>query len=210
LAETAQRLGRARRALEGEVSALLARAVWLDPGGFAWLDMAPLAAAADETALRALAALLACVAGAVYPPRLDGIERLLVELRGGMVRGRTLGGCVVAPRRGGVLVCREPAAVAPPVAIRSGGSTLWDGRWMLRLPPDASAGWTLGALGADRVQICVFDVPGAARPALPAVRDRDGVLAVPRLGFLRDAGYAGAILRFRPSRPLTGGGFAVA
>ena len=59
---------------------------------------------------------------------------------------------------------------------------------MLRLSLDTPAGWSLGALGADRVPLCVFDVPGAARPTLPALRDRDGLAAVPRLGFFRDGG----------------------
>jgi tRNA(Ile)-lysidine synthase len=210
LADTARRLGRARAALEGEVAARLARAVWLDPGGFAWLDPAPLREAAEEIALRALAALLACVAGTPYPPRLEGIERLLGELRGGLARGRTLGGCVVVPRRGAVLVCREPEAVAPPVLVLPDDGVTWDGRFMLRSPPDAPAGLSLGALGADRVPLCVFDVPGAARPTLPALRDRDGLAAVPRLGFFRDGGLGGALLRFRPARPLTQGGFTVA
>jgi tRNA(Ile)-lysidine synthase len=210
LADTARRLGRARVALEAEVAALLARSAWLDPAGFAWLDPSPLAAAAAETALRALAAVLACVAGAAYPPRLDGIERLLAELCGGLARGRTLGGCLVAPRRAGVLVCREPEAVAPPVLALPGERVTWDRRFVVCLPPGAPPEWSVGALGADRVPACALDVPGAARPTLPALRDRDGVVAVPRLGFFRDGGLGGGVLRFRPSRPLTAGGFAVA
>jgi tRNA(Ile)-lysidine synthase len=214
LADTAARLGRARAALESEVAVLLARAVWLSPAGLAWLDAAGLVAAADETALRALAAVLACIAGAPYPPRLDGVERLLAEIRGGLERGRTLGGCLVMPRRGSVLVCREPEAVAPPVAAAPGGSLSWDGRFALRLPATAPAGLTLGALGRDRIGMCVLGVPGAARPTLPALRDREGVVAVPQLGFFRDAaaarGLAGGSLRFRPSRPLIQAGFAVA
>ncbi len=209
LADTASRLGRARIALEGEVAALLARVAWLDPGGFAWLDPAPLRQAAEEIALRALAALLACVAGTPYPPRLDGIERLLGELRG-LARGRTLGGCVVVPRRGSVLICREPEAAAPPVLVLPGEGAAWDGRFVLRLPPDAPGGLSLGALGAERVTLCVLDVPGAARPTLPARRDRNGLAAGPRLGFFRDSGLGGALLRFRPVRPLTQGGFTVA
>jgi tRNA(Ile)-lysidine synthase len=211
LADTARRLGRARAALEGEVAALLARAVWLDPAGFAWLDPSPLGAAPDEIALRTLAALLACVGGATYPPRLDGIERLLAGLREGLARGRTLGGCLVAPRRRLVLVCREPEGMAPPVLALPGQATAWDGRFVLSLPPTAPAGLTLGALGQDRTGLCVEGVPGAARPALPTLRDRGGPVAVPRLQFFRDAtaerDLAGTSLRFRPIRPLTAAGF---
>jgi tRNA(Ile)-lysidine synthase len=212
LAETAARLGRARAALEGEVAALLARAVWLDPAGLAWLDPAALAAAPEEIALRALAAVLASVAGTPYPPRLESIERLFGELRRGLERGRTLGGCLVTPRRSLLLICREPASAAPPTMAVAGESLTWDGRFVLRLPPSAPAGLTLGALGPDRLGICVLGCPGAARPTLPALRDRDGVLAVPPLGFFRDAAAKraldGAILRFRPSRPLAQAGFS--
>jgi tRNA(Ile)-lysidine synthase len=212
LAETSARLGRARAALEGEVAALLARTVWLDPAGLACLDAPALGAAPDEIALRALAAVLACVAGTPYPPRLDGIERLCGDLRRGLERGRTLGGCLVTPRRGSVLVCREPAAVAPPAAAAPGESVIWDGRFLLRLPPTAPAGVTLGALGADRIGLCVLGYPGAARPTLPVLRDGDGVAAVPHLGYYRDAaverGLVGAMLRFRPSRPLVQAGFS--
>jgi tRNA(Ile)-lysidine synthase len=194
LAETAARLGRARRALEGEVARLLARAAWLHPAGFAWLDPAALAGAPDEVALRALAALVACVGGSPYPPRLDGTERLLAELRQGLAAGRTLGGCRVLPRRGRVLLCREAEAVAAPVAAAPGARVHWDGRFVLRLPAAAPADLRLGALGAADEIEAPLGTPAVARPALPCLRDGDGIAV------------AGARLRFRPLRPLSGGG----
>jgi hypothetical protein len=102
--------------------------------------------------------------------------------------------------------------VAPPAGAAAGEGVTWDGRFVLRLPSTATAGLALGALGTDRLGMCVLGYPGAARPTLPALRDREGVVAVPHLGFYRDAaaqrGLAGAILRFRPSRPLAQAGFA--
>ena len=72
----------------------------------------------------------------------------------------------------------------------------------------------LGALGRSARGLCVEGVPAAARPALPALRDRDGLVAVPRLRFFRDAAaerdLAGMAVRFRPARPLTAAGFPAA
>jgi tRNA(Ile)-lysidine synthase len=193
LADTAQRLGRARAALERELAVLLARAAWLHPAGFAWLDPAALAPASDELALRAVAAVIASVGGAPYPPRLEGVERLLQELRAGLAGGRTLGGCLIVPRRGRVLVCREPEAVAASVAAPPGERTSWDGRFVLRLPPGAPPGLSLGAGGA--AQGAAEGVPAPARPTLPVLRNAAGPQARPAP-------------RFRPDRPLTAPGFA--
>ena len=97
LADTARRLGRARAALEGEVAALLARAAWLDPAGFAWLD--PIAAWRRARRDRA--------AGARRGTRLCRRHDLSAAPRrhraaagancaAACPQARTLGGCVVA------------------------------------------------------------------------------------------------------------------
>jgi tRNA(Ile)-lysidine synthase len=212
LAATASRLARSRAALESVVAALLARAAMLHPAGFARLDAAALAAAPAETGLRALAALLALVGGGGYPPRLARLERLHGELMAGLRGGRTLGGCRILPRRGGVLVCREPAAVAPPMPVAPGATAVWDGRFRLCLPAGAPAGLTIGALGAARIEGAAA-LPAVVRPSLPALGDDKGVVAVPALRYVR-AGLDGSwltpgSLRWRPSRPLTGAGFTV-
>jgi len=118
----------------------------------------------------------------------------------------------VLPRRGRVLVCREPALAAPSVAASPGATVAWDGRFALRLPDDAPGGLTLGALGTER-PAAARDIPPAALTTLPALRDEAGIAAVPHLGFWR----AGAALDrrgtpgpfFRPARPLTRGSFTV-
>jgi tRNA(Ile)-lysidine synthase len=211
LAETAARLGRARRTLEGAVAALLAAAVLMHPAGFARVDAAALAAAPDEVALRALAAVLVTVGGDAYPPRLERLERLYHAWREGLGGGRTLGGCRVLPRKGGVLVCREAAAVAPPVAAPPGAAVDWDGRFSLRLPPTAPRGLRLGALGAAPVAAAAF--PAAVRAGLPALSDDSSIVAVPAADYIRD-GFDGSRLLpyrliFHPTRPLTGPGFTV-
>lgn len=212
LSGAAARLGRARAALERAVAALLARAVIIHPAGFARFDLEPLRRVPEEIGLRALAGLLALVGGGDYPPRLERLERLFGELPQGLGGGRTLGGCRILPRRGGFLVCRELSAVAPPVATTPGGITAWDGRFRLHLPPTAPEGLTLGALGGAAVEARAA-VPAAARGSLPALYDRQSVVAVPALSYLRllsDAPWAAAAsLVFRPTRPLSGAGFTV-
>ncbi len=212
LAATAARLGRRRAGLEKDVAALLGRVAMVHPGGFLRLDAALLAEAPEEIGLRALAAVLTMIGGGDHPPRLERLERLYRRLPDGLGGGRTLGGCRVLPRRGTVLVCREAAAVAPPMPACPGGTVAWDGRFYLALPPNAPGGLMLGALGSSRPEEA-GDVPAAARPSLPALRDRGGeVVAVPGLGYVREgsAGWiAASRLRLRPTRPMTGAGFTV-
>jgi tRNA(Ile)-lysidine synthase len=215
LAATAERLGRARAALEVEVAALLARAVTLFPQGFARLDLRSIAAAPAEIGLRALAAVVTTVGGAEYPPRLERLERLYHVLTSGSLgSGRTLGGCRVLPRREGVLVCREPAAMAPPVAVRPGALVTWDGRFRLALATSAPEGLRLGPLGVAPADSAAAGLPAVVRASLPALRnERQEVVAVPMLKYAKK-GYTGPWLAasmtfFRPARPLTGSGFTV-
>jgi len=208
LAAAAARLGRVRAAREAEVAGLLARCTAIDPAGFARLDAAALAAAPAAIGSRALAALLLMVSGADYPPRSERLERLYRRLAvGGLGGGATLGGCRILPRRGGVLVCREPASMAPPVAARPGTAVTWDGRFRLRLPAGAPADLRLGAAdtrgGARRL-------PFAACFGMPALRDDTGDVAAPAvLGSGQLGGAPPGSLLFRPRRPLTGAGFTV-
>ena len=218
LAATAGRLARARLALESAIATLLAQAVTLDDGGFALIEPSLLVAAPDEIGLRALAAVLATVGGAEFPPRLERLARLYRLLPAGLAGGRTLGGCRLLPRRSGLLVCREPAALAAPVPVEPGTIIRWDGRFTVTLPATAPRGLSLGALGDElgRIAPVAGDgarrVPGAARAALPAIRDAKGVVAVPSLGyFLRwdNKAQTGFRLDFRPTRPLMRAGFTV-
>lgn len=216
LAETAAHLGRARAALEASVAELLARAIAVHPAGFVRLDAAMLAAAPKEIGLRALSAVLAMVGGADYPPRLERLVRLHGQLTGGLGGGRTLGGCRVLPRRGGVLICREPSAIAPPMPAPPGETVSWDGRFRMRLPATATQGLMLGALGSTVLE-AAERLPAAVRASLPALRDHKEVVAVPPLRYVRDgfdgdlwlSGRAAYTLLLRPTRPLTGAGFTV-
>ena len=219
LGATGTRLGRARAAREAEDAACLARWLTLHPAGFAWLDPQAFAEP-DRLGMKALGAILATVSGSEHPPRRERVERLQAELARGLARGRTLGGCLILPRRGRILVCREPAAVAAPIWVAPGGQVRWDRRFQVALDRSAPAGFWVGALGPDAAAVArelgktaLAGVPAAARDALPALRDAKGVVAVPSLGYfecyLREAMAAACRLQFRPNRPLTGAGFTI-
>ncbi len=136
---------RDQRASADEAMAdLAARAVMLSPFGFARLDLAALRGAADDTGRRLLDRVLRTIGGSAYPARSDRMDRLWGEVRTGLERRRSLGGCLLTPGRGGLLVHREPAAMVEPVACRAGETIRWDGRFALRLEGRAGR---IGALG---------------------------------------------------------------
>lgn len=212
LAATARRMGRARAALEAMVSALLAACAAPHPAGFVRLDPMPLCAAPPEIGLRALSRVLACAGGAEHGPRMERLERLWQALRDGLDRPRSLAGCLLLPQRDALLVCREPRAVAEPVAAQPGGEVVWDGRFRATFAgrPDPAA--RLGALGAEGFRAVAAAQPAIARPAfparlratLPALWDERGVSAVPHLRYNRsEEGVTIARLLFCPRRPLT-------
>lgn len=216
LAATARRMARARAALEDSATGLLGAAAAIYPAGYAWLDVERLRAAPEEIGLRALARVVTCVGGGEYGPRLDRLERLYAWLtgdsRGG--GGRTLAGCRVLRRAGGVLICREPSAAARGAPAVDGA--VWDGRFRLSVSGPVRPGAELRALGRDGWAEVVSAwpdvrdsaVPPPVRPGLPAVWGLDGVLAVPHLKYWRDASggetFGIESIGFHPARPLGG------
>jgi tRNA(Ile)-lysidine synthase len=218
IAETLRHLGRARQALEAATAGLVARAMSVHPLGFAWLDVEALRRAAPELGLRALAAALATIGGTHYPPRLERIERLYEALRrGDLGRGRTLGGCWVAPAGTQVVICREPVEIEGSVALSPGKTTVWDGRFLVAAAPSCPGGVSVTALGPDRQALPpdalrrLRSLPGAVRATLPVLHDASGLAEVPALGWARGNAHSLGIaqITFRPSRGLTPVGFTV-
>jgi tRNA(Ile)-lysidine synthase len=218
LATTAMQLGRARTALDHAVAELLVGAAAIDPAGFCRLDRGQLAAAPEELALRALARVLGTIGGGEYPPRLARLTRLYRALRDDSLSGgRTLAGCRLLPRAGQVLVCRETAAADQVLDLGAGGTGFWDRRFRVALGARAIGGpFTVGRLGPDgwraikteRPELERDPLPAVVRHTLPALRDLDGVVALPHLTYWRghtannDRGAFSA--RFAPCRPLAG------
>jgi tRNA(Ile)-lysidine synthase len=209
LAATAQRLGRARRALDLASTDLLVAAVELDARGFARLDAAALGRAPDEIALRVLARLCRTIGGGVYPPRLERLERLLGEVLGGLDGARTFGGCVLAPADDALLVWRELAAIGPSQTVSTAGSFLWDNRFALHLAGSGTA--RIDALGEDgwrkiRDKVAPPLIPPPVVATLPALFDDNGVFSAPHLGYKRGVpiGLTVEQVAFAPIQPLAG------
>ncbi|MGE5475947.1 MAG: tRNA lysidine(34) synthetase TilS [Bacteroidales bacterium] len=216
LADTARRLGRARAALEDMVAQAAARWAELHPAGYAVVDADAFRQSSDEVGLRLLSRLVRALGGGIYPAREERLEALHRRLRGGLPRAATLGGCRVAPLAGRLLICREAARMAPPLALVPGAEQVWDGRFRVRVAGDAPPGLTLAPLGEQgwrKVAALAAPrrlplVPAPVRPTLPVVMDQEAICAVPHLGY-NQGSAAGCALRWivaAPASPVTAGG----
>lgn len=209
LADTAARMARARAALEDAVARLLAHGAILHAAGYCIVQTMPLRRAPQEVALRALARVLSCIGGRDYPPRLERLKRLhawLFAEDGG--RGRTLSGCRVLMRESTLLICREPAAAGSVLAAR--GTVDWDNRFRLFLNVRGESRGEVRRLGGAGWRQAVGDapalkstpIPAPARPGLPAIWSNGKLLAVPHLGYCRNADITVEKIYFSPKRPL--------
>ncbi len=167
LAGAASLLGDRRVARSAVVAARIAACAAFRPGG--WVRLDRVALGTDAVAIAALGAMLRAVAGAEHRPARDAVERMLA--RG----GGTLGGALW---RGAVL-CREPAAVAPPVPAAPGAR--WDGRWRVLSAPEGGVLGALHALDEGAIPAARAGWPAAVLAALPAIRHPGG-MDVPALG----------------------------
>src|SRR5262245_30285455 len=220
-ATTAAYRGRARAAIEDAVAELLARAAAIFPAGYIRLDADALEAAPAEVSLRALARCLMVVGGRAYVPRLDRLERLHARLRsGGLGGGATLGGCLVLPHRGAVLICREPGMAVEEAPIAPGATVLWDGRFRIVRPSLGSSGRAprliVRRLGADGWAALVareaglrgHPVPPAVRPSLPALWSTRGPVDDPHLDITQGRAHMSVTAAFIAAVPLAGARFA--
>ncbi len=204
LAATAQRLQRARRALDTSAQDLMSDAVVWHEAGFAWIDRARLARAPEEIALRVLRQVLKTVGGLDYPPRHDRLIRLAdMLLSDTEMRVRTLGSCRVGPLADGVtaLITRETRHPGAPVALEPGDVSVWDERFQVSLPWDSHSGGVQalgqeGVLALKRQGILVQEtLPVACGPSLPSLWCGDQLMAVPHLGYdPADTGFQAVFL----------------
>lgn len=194
----ARRQRRDAAALAAAESALLAQVCRLHPAGFAWLERAPLAAAAAPVALRVAGWVLTLIGGRAYRPPALKLTRLLQAVVAGDAAAATLGGCCVRREGERLLVCREARNLPAPVRISGehcGRKLAWDNRFAFCLTGSidglADPVW-LAPLGRDgwrhilAARPDLRDCPLPAPAASPSVFDRDGPFDVPHLRFRRD------------------------
>jgi tRNA(Ile)-lysidine synthase len=189
----------AQRRAQGEerIAAVLAERAVLRPEGFAVLPAEPLPAPA-------LAALLQTISGSPFPPPARSVAALAEAPRPATLAGVRL---LPAGRLGpGLLMVRETAAMAPPVAARSG--VVWDGRFRLAGAHQVPDGATMGALGRAAARLRrLSPLPAAVLQTLPAFRLGEALLAVPHLLYPGTDGCERLGVVFSPPRPAVGAPF---
>jgi len=154
-------------------AAELAEDVVVRPEGFAVLSGRPVPT-------DVLAALLQALSGAAYPPSSRSVTALAAAPRPATLAGVRL---LPAGRLGwGLLVVREAAAMASPVAVQP--NAIWDGRFRLRGSGSVPAEAMLGGLGEDAAHFRrLSPLPSAVLRTLPAIRLGSTIHAVPHLDF---------------------------
>lgn len=207
LSRTAQRLARAREALDRRAADAYAETRQPVPvAGALGLNRTRFAGLETESQLRILAAGLNWLASATYRPRetalLDMLDRVL---SGGTA---TLHGGVVLAQRDRIYLAREGKA-AHSVAASTPDGADWDGRWRVFGPKDNGLDYRrLGHEGLAQLRSAAPDhwvrgrVPEPVLLGLPALWRAHDLLACPPLGY-GTLGNAGLNTAFQmPLSPL--------
>ncbi|MBM3548947.1 MAG: tRNA lysidine(34) synthetase TilS [Alphaproteobacteria bacterium] len=203
--------GNRRAQREAAVAGALARHVVLHDAGWASIarDFVTLP---DDIARRGLSRTIVTIGNLDYPPRGERLDRLLAYLRDDRRGARTLGDCRIVSTKDGWLVARESRSL-PPDASFAGNTAAWD-RFLVVLPEDMPPrDLHVGAMGSGPRPPGLPAVPGGIRPSLAVIRDLDGVVAVPHLGWVRpgaDVRLKGAVAWTFPRQALASAEFAVA
>ncbi len=194
LVEAARRHGEARAMAEARMAEVLVRRVSIHQEGFALLSPGAIAP-------EALARLFRTLTGAPYPPGLSLVATLAKDPRPATCAGVQI---LAAGRLGpGLLLVREPAAMAAPVPARPGA--IWDRRFRIVGSAHIEAGTSLGALGADAASVRgLTSLPAAILRTMPAFRRGGQIVSLPFID-PRD----GPAVVFSPASPLAGSPFFV-
>lgn len=223
LLHTAARMQRVRDALEHETQALLQDAVQVYPEGYAIMHMAAIADVPEEIGLRALSAVVQSVAGDVYRPRMEKLERLYRNVCHALPKGaETLLGCIIMPLRkkhdaGHCLILREPSAVEPAQPLSDG--MMWDRRYRVQAlqKVDSVEMGALGEAGWQQIRetvnlpIRLSTLPRVVLYSLPALWSNANhslaePLAVPHIGYMSaqaEVGMSMPEICFHTALPLT-------
>ncbi|MCB8883488.1 tRNA lysidine(34) synthetase TilS [Acidisoma cellulosilytica] len=204
LTETARLFGLRRAESDQAIAGFLADYAVIRPEGFMRIT------ADGSWPAAALAQALRMITGADYPAGPAAIARIAADPSGSIGRGLVLGGARLLPagRLGtGFLVCREAAAMAPPVPALAGA--VWDGRFRMPAGESDQPGEMIAPLGTDAARFRrVSDLPAVVLRTLACFRNRAGdLLAVPALSWAADGESGGRRLLFAPAVPAAGAPF---
>lgn len=167
VALSAQRLGRARAALQHMTQAFIASEVSFQEGAFASLSRDAFLALPEDLRVRVLERLLWAFGDRQEPALLAQVERLGAELSGGAPRRASLGGALISMGEQSIRIYREAGRLAGArVLLRPGSEVVWDGRFQV------SAG--SGGAGAEAFEVGAL---GHASPGEGAGRSVDATLA---------------------------------
>jgi tRNA(Ile)-lysidine synthase len=188
LARSAQRLRRARAAIDESAERFLAEHGAMSEAGYALIARDALLAAPEEIGLRALARVVNAVGGCAKPLRLVKLEALLALLAETPIVTHTLGGCRLQPLGERVGIFRETRGTGlPSLRLEPGQCALWDNRFRVELQPSALRSVTVSALGESRWRDLrasapwLSALPRFAGATLPACFHGESIL-LPRLG----------------------------
>lgn len=217
--EEGRRAATARTARDEALARFFAASARLHPLGCARLDLASWQALDAAMREAALARLLLAVGAGAYPPEGASLRRLGQALETAAPGWRaTAAGCVLAVRRGELLVAREPGRIAEALPLRAGKALVWDRRFAL-VALAAPEGLVVAALGEAgrrglppglRARLHDSGLPAAAVASLPALWQGDRPVACPPLvpwGLPEPPGLCVEVA-LRPAQPLVPAAFA--
>lgn len=161
IGRTADRLRRARAALDFYADRFCAALVYFAPVGYAVLPAASFDALPLETQIRVMQRVLTRVGGD-KDVSLEALERYIL---GHPIR-MTLGGCLLVRRRDDLFVAREVARMAPAAVVPAFQKTAWDRFWIWAACPVCVG--TGKAVGYDAL-------PHAIRCSVPNVSADEAV-----------------------------------
>jgi len=200
LALSAQRLQRARAALEAMVAGFCAAAAGhyrVDACGSIRIAGREWRRLPGELQLRVLSQAIAAAGGAGRPLALAKLEALTTALAAADAVGAfTLARAAVRLVDGDIVLEREPGrGPGPELTVAAGAQALWDGRFWVGAGPELEGLLTVRALGRPGVRClrALGQLPGGvpiqSLRAVPGFWRHDQLIAAPSLGFLAAPDY---------------------
>lgn len=197
LSATASRLGRTRDALRFYEEQWLQEAVDFHLAGYARLRMTSMTVAPLEIILRGLTSVLRFAGGGHYGPRFEKLERLYNALTADAFSGCTLGGAqFTVGKNNDTWITRESSETHAMAIGRDG--CFWDNRYDVSWPNNSIKSdntLKVNALGLGHVAQVMNSLEAAGNSeklkglpkvviaAMPAFFDKQGLIAVPHLGY---------------------------